>query len=83
MTPLLQNDDESFPPYYYALVIATLSIHRAFVYAMFVAEMAFFAKVSDPAIGGTYMTFLNTLANIGNLWPTSFSLWFVDQITKK
>jgi PAT family acetyl-CoA transporter-like MFS transporter 1 len=27
--------------------------------------MAFHAKISDPAIGGTYMTLLNTLANLG------------------
>jgi PAT family acetyl-CoA transporter-like MFS transporter 1 len=32
---------------------------------MFVAQMAFNAKVSDPAIGGTYMTLLNTVANLG------------------
>lgn len=28
---------------------------------MFVACMAFFAKISDPRVGGTYMTLLNTL----------------------
>lgn len=27
--------------------------------------MAFFARISDPRIGGTYMTFLNTMSNIG------------------
>jgi len=32
---------------------------------MFVSQMAFHAKISDPAIGGTYMTLLNTLANLG------------------
>jgi len=32
---------------------------------MFVAQMAFFARVSDPLIGGSYMTLLNTLANLG------------------
>jgi len=35
------------------------------VYCMFVPTMAFFAKVSDPAIGGTYMTLLNTVCNLG------------------
>lgn len=33
---------------------------------MYVANMSFFAKVSDPAIGGTYMTLLNTVTNFGN-----------------
>lgn len=50
---------------------------------MFVAQMAFFAKVSDPAIGGTYMTLLNTLANIGGTWPQALALWFVELLTFK
>lgn len=29
--------------------------------SMFISQMAFFARVSDPAIGGTYMTLLNTV----------------------
>ena len=29
------------------------------------------------------MTFLNTLANLGDMWPASFVLWFVDIITWK
>ena len=32
---------------------------------MFVAQMSFNAKVSDPRIGGTYMTMLNTVTNLG------------------
>lgn len=48
---------------------------------MFVASMAFFAKVSDPAVGGTYMTFLNTLCNLGGIWPSTAALWFVDTLT--
>lgn len=42
---------------------------------MFVAIMAFFAKVSDPAVGGTYMTLLNTLTNLGGNWPATLALW--------
>ena len=59
------------------------AIHRAVLYGMFVAIMAFFARISDPAVGGTFMTFLNTLTNLGQMWPSSFSLWFVDIITNK
>ena len=29
-------------------------------------------------VGGTNMTFFNTLANLGNMWPDTFFLWFVD-----
>ena len=34
-------------------------------------------------VGGTNMTFFNTLANLGNMWPDTFFLWFVDVITYK
>ena len=34
---------------------------------MFVAHMSFHAQISDPSIGGTYMTLLNTLSNLGKL----------------
>ncbi|KAL8273109.1 hypothetical protein Esti_003030 [Eimeria stiedai] len=45
---------------------------------MFVSMMAFFARVSDPRIGGSYMTFLNTVANVGSQWPRALSLWLMD-----
>lgn len=45
--------------------------------------MAFFARVSDPALGGTYMTFLNTLSNLGGNWPTTLAFWALDYTTYK
>lgn len=39
--------------------------HAVVSQAMFVAQMAFFARVADPAIGGTAMTLFNTIANLG------------------
>lgn len=50
---------------------------------MFVSIMAFFAKISDPLVGGTYMTLLNTLTNLGGNWPSTLALWFVDPLTWK
>jgi PAT family acetyl-CoA transporter-like MFS transporter 1 len=50
---------------------------------MFVAVMAFFARISDPAVGGTYMTLLNTLSNLGGNWPGTLALWMVDSLTFK
>jgi hypothetical protein len=35
---------------------------------MFTAQMEFFARIADPLIGGTYMTLLNTVSNLGNTW---------------
>ncbi len=50
---------------------------------MFVATMSFNAQISDPAIGGTYMTLLNTLANLGGTWTGTAALWLVDVVSFK
>ena len=50
---------------------------------MFVAVMAFFAQISDPAVGGTYMTLLNTVTNLGGNWPSTLALRLVDPLTSK
>ena len=83
ITPLVKLSDGSFPGYYYPLVIAVFALHRATLYCQFLSLIAFMARVSDPAIGGTYMTLLMTLINLGGMWCSSFVLWFVDQVTVK
>lgn len=50
---------------------------------MFVSIMAFFAKISDSSVGGTYMTLLNTVTNLGGNWPAILALYFVDPLTWK
>ncbi|KAH8260647.1 hypothetical protein KR038_011010 [Drosophila bunnanda] len=71
------------PVYYYVLLVINYACYQVFLYSMFVAAMAFFAKISDPAVGGTYMTFLNTLCNLGGNWPNTVVLWLVDVLTWK
>ena len=48
---------------------------------MFVSQMAFFSRIADPTIGGTYMTLLNTLANLGTVWVTPVVLLVIDWVT--
>lgn len=81
-TPYLISGGE-VPVYYYVLLILSYGCYQVFLYSMFVAAMAFFAKISDPAVGGTYMTFLNTLCNLGGNWPNTVVLWLVDVLTWK
>lgn len=45
---------------------------------MFVSQIALFARVSDPSIAGTYITFLNTMANLGNKLPPTATFFLVD-----
>jgi len=74
---------DSFPIYYYITILSAYAVHQVSLYTMFVSGMAFHAKISDPLIGGTYMTLLNTVSNLGGVWPSSLSLWAIDGLTWK
>ncbi|XP_078488430.1 acetyl-coenzyme A transporter 1 [Ciona intestinalis] len=80
-TPSFKLQDGTFPYYYFAAVLIMYCFHQVTLYSMFVAVMAFNAKISDPHIGGTYMTLLNTVANLGGNWPSTLALWYVDALT--
>jgi PAT family acetyl-CoA transporter-like MFS transporter 1 len=47
----------------------------------FNAQMTFFASRVDPAIGGSYMTLLNTMANLGGTWPASFIMSLLGHLS--
>uniref|UniRef100_A0A1A7YEL6 Acetyl-coenzyme A transporter 1 n=1 Tax=Iconisemion striatum TaxID=60296 RepID=A0A1A7YEL6_9TELE len=81
-TPSVKQDG-GFPVYYYSIVLLSYALHQVALYSMYVACMAFHAKVSDPLIGGTYMTLLNTVTNLGGNWPSTVALWMVDPLTSK
>lgn len=80
-TPMLKLEDGTFPSYYYIMLIIVYALHQVTVYSMFVALMGFHASVSDPTIGGSYMTLLNTITNLGGNWPSTTALWLVDKLT--
>jgi hypothetical protein len=48
----------------------------------FVGISAFHTRISDPLIGGTYMTLLNTFTNLGGTWPKFFVLKGVDYFSE-
>lgn len=81
-TPSVKSE-EGFPLYYYAVVLLSYALHQVALYSMYVSSMAFHAQVSDPLIGGTYMTLLNTVSNLGGNWPATVALWLVDPLTVK
>ncbi|EUC33149.1 hypothetical protein COCVIDRAFT_22870 [Bipolaris victoriae FI3] len=63
------------------LVIAEHVLSTFMNTVMFVAVSAFHAKISDPLIGGTYMTLLATVSNLGGTFPRYFVLKAVDMFT--
>jgi hypothetical protein len=66
----------------YFLTVVIMTIMSSFASTMmFVSMSAFFSTVSDPSIGGTYMTFLNTLSNLGGVWPKLLVMAAVDWFT--
>ncbi|CAM9129657.1 unnamed protein product [Laminaria digitata] len=66
---------------FFRWIIAAVVLHEVSSNCMFVAQMAFFSRISDPIIGGTYMTLLNTIANVGGKWPNSLSLYLLEALT--
>lgn len=79
----VQSSPGVFPTSFYAFILIVYALHQVTLYSMFVSGMAFHAKISDPSIGGTYMTLLNTLSNLGGNWPSTLALWLVDGLTLK
>ncbi|OCF73566.1 hypothetical protein I204_05409 [Kwoniella mangroviensis CBS 8886] len=66
---------------YFGLVIATTLLSSLTSTVQFVGICAFHTQIADPLIGGTYMTLLNTVSNLGGTWPKPLILRSVDLLT--
>jgi len=75
------NSDLSSQTLYWSAIIISTALQAIVHSLQFNAQMTFFAHRVDPAIGGSYMTLLNTLANLGGTWPASFAMLLVGQLT--
>jgi len=66
---------------YFGIVIATTLLSSLASTVQFVGITAFHTQIADPLIGGTYMTLLNTISNLGGTWPKPLILRSVDLLT--
>jgi PAT family acetyl-CoA transporter-like MFS transporter 1 len=76
---------------YFFIVMSSTVMSSFMSTVQFVSLGSFFSKISDPRIGGTYMTLvftckflmnkLNTISNLGGTWPKWFVLEAVDYFT--
>ena len=67
----------------YFVTIITSTVLNSFASTVqFVGISAFHTQIADPLIGGTYMTLLNTVSNLGGTWPRYFVLKMVDFFTE-
>lgn len=53
------------------------------LYTMMLTSMAFYASISDPKIGGTNMTLLTTISNLGAAGSKTVALWLLELLTFK
>ncbi|KAK7207548.1 acetyl-coenzyme A transporter 1 [Myxozyma melibiosi] len=67
----------------YLLLVILVHVLGSFMSTVqFVSINAFHTQIADPAIGGTYMTTLNTVSNLGGQWPRVLVLFAVDYFTR-
>ena len=79
--PSMANPDGSAGSgLYLFIIILSLSSSLASSF-MFVCMGAFFARIADPKVGGTYLTVLNTLSNLGGTWPKALVMSGVDLLS--
>jgi len=79
---LRSNTDWTSSSIFWTSIIGSTALQATVAALQFNAQMTFFASRVDPAIGGTYMTLLNTMANLGGTWPASVVMFLVGKFTK-
>ena len=78
----LKNGREGHSTALFWLLLVMSTAAQAIVNSLqFNAQMSFFAHRVDPAIGATYMTLLNTAANLGGTWPSSIVMWAISRLS--
>ncbi|KAI6183623.1 hypothetical protein M3Y97_00508300 [Aphelenchoides bicaudatus] len=82
-TPSFREPNGEYPYLYYVIWIGAYYLQQISSYCIFLSMMAFNAQISDPKIGGTYMTLLNTLGNLGGNWPATLVLSVTDFFNRK
>jgi PAT family acetyl-CoA transporter-like MFS transporter 1 len=81
VTPLFKDSNNNYPFYYFILCIIINAIHSVTSTMLSVTQTSFFTRICDKKVGGTYMTLLNTISNIGSNWPATLSFYLVDLFT--
>ncbi|BFZ58645.1 hypothetical protein PYCC9005_005709 [Savitreella phatthalungensis] len=69
--------------FYFVLILLEHLISSFMSTVQFVSSNAFHTQIADPVIGGTYMTLLNTISNLGGTWPRYFVLEGVERFTRR
>jgi PAT family acetyl-CoA transporter-like MFS transporter 1 len=73
----------NFPYVFYPILMTLFVINETIIYLQLVARVGFYAQISEPRIGGTYMTLVSTLGNIGQSVSSSAVYYLADKLPKK
>lgn len=74
-------ENKPISSFYFLLIILQHLLGSFMSTIQFVSLCAFHTKIADPAIGGTYMTTLNTLSNYGGTWPKLIIFFLIDKLS--
>ncbi|CAG98223.1 uncharacterized protein KLLA0_F09581g [Kluyveromyces lactis] len=79
---LFPEDESEISMSFFLLVLCQHLLGSFMSTFQFVSMSAFHTQVADPVIGGTYMTLLNTLSNLGGTWPRLLIMSMIDFFSK-
>lgn len=83
LTPKFREQNGEFALNFYIILLCVSAMQTLVETVMFISQMAFFASISDASIGGTYMTLLATLSNLGGTYPSTVALYLLNFFSKK
>ncbi len=81
--PNLRHESDEYPSYFYLIFLMTSLISGIVDTTISLSLMSFFSKISDETLGGTYMTFLTTLINLGSSYPGTIAMFLINWLTRK
>ena len=64
--------------YFYLAYFVNQGLGTIMNITLFLAGVSFYAKISDKKIGGTYMTLLATLSNLGGMYPSTLGMYLLN-----
>lgn len=74
--------DEDIDTSYFGLIVGISVISSIGSNCMYVSIFAFVTKIADETMGGTFITLMATLTNLGGTWPKFFIFILIDQYSK-
>lgn len=73
----------AYPYVFYSVLLVLFVINEAIIYLQLTARVGFYAQISELAIGGTYMTLVSTVGNIGQTLSSTAVYFVADLLPKK